>query len=102
MGTLPPAGKVIVISAGDVGAATLVPPPLRPFYTALNQAYHREFAVRVAAAGGTYVNLDTGPDSDLFAREPQVYLAVDGFHPSSAGYGLWFNALKDSLPAPTE
>ena len=92
--TLPKTKKLILVSAGDVGAATLIPPPLRPFYTKLNRSYHAEYA---RAFPDSYVNLGTGPGSQLFKERPDVYLAADGFHPSSAGYGIWFDAVAPKL-----
>ncbi|MES2225563.1 MAG: GDSL-type esterase/lipase family protein [Patescibacteria group bacterium] len=99
LGTLPQAEHVVVLSAGDVGAATLFPEPIRPFYTRLNQGFHQEFSRALAAQGITYVNLSTGPGVELFIEQPNVYLAADGFHPSSAGYGLWFEAVRSYLKA---
>ncbi len=95
--TLPPAKQVLVVSAGDVGAATIIPPFFRPIFTKLNLAYHAEFAKDLGAEGITYVNLHEAPDNELFTTHPEIYLAVDGFHPSGAGYGLWFNAIKPHL-----
>ena len=98
---LPKAGTVIVISAGDVGDATLIPPLLRPFYTRLNRAYHAAFQAALFPEGIRYVNLGAAPGSDLFSNYPKTYLAADGFHPSSAGYGVWFNAIQPALPVPS-
>ena len=103
---LPPAGKVVVISAGDVGSAPLFPLPFHPIYHALNISYHAEFTRALAApivtASGptdniTYVNLYTAPGNSLFSSDPKTYFAADGFHPSSDGYGVWFNAVRSAL-----
>lgn len=95
--TLPDAENVVVMSAGDVGGATGVPFFLRPLYSWLNRQYHAAFAHSLGAAGYTYVNLGTAPRGHLFYEEPETYLAADGFHPSSAGYGVWFEALAPYL-----
>lgn len=94
---LPPSKQVVVISAGDVGAATIIPPFFRPIFTKLNLAYHAEFTKALTAEGYTYVNIHAFPDNYLFTSQPEIYLASDGFHPSSAGYGIWFNAIKPHL-----
>jgi len=94
--TLPGADKVVVISAGNVGGATLFPWPIRPYYTYLNNQYHAAFAATVTAAGMTYVNLASDPGAKLIQDQPDIYLH-DGLHPSSAGYALWFSAIKPEL-----
>jgi len=94
--TLPGADRVVVISAGNVGGATLFPWPIRPYYTYLNNQYHAAFAAVVAAAGMAYVNLAADPGAKLIQDQPDIYLH-DGLHPSSAGYALWFSAIKPEL-----
>ncbi|CAN5764208.1 SGNH/GDSL hydrolase family protein [soil metagenome] len=93
----PRASQVLIISAGDVGQATLMPEPIRPFYTRLNREYHQKFETALSAQGYTYVDLSKAPDAELFSSQPEIYLAADGFHPSSAGYGLWFDAIEPYL-----
>ncbi|MDB5245153.1 MAG: family lipase [Parcubacteria group bacterium] len=97
LATAPKASHILVISAGDVGQATLFPEPIRPFYTNLNKQYHTEFARVLSAEGYTYVDLSKAPGAELFSSKPEIYLAADGFHPSSAGYGLWFEAVQPYL-----
>lgn len=94
---LPESKKVIVISAGNVGGATILPWFIRPAYTHLNKQYHAAFARVVAEQGGIYVNLYEDPGSRLIENQPEIYLAADGFHPSSAGYAIWFEAIKPFL-----
>ncbi|MEA2701437.1 MAG: hypothetical protein QOE22_146 [Candidatus Parcubacteria bacterium] len=95
---LPEAGTVVVISAADVGAARIFPHFIRPFYSALNKRYHAAFADAAREHGAIYVDLSEDPGSELFATDPATYFAPDSFHPSSAGYGLWFDAIRPSLP----
>jgi len=92
--TLPDADKVVVMSAGNVGGATLIPWGLRPFYMWATLAYHKEFSKVVETAGHTYINLYAPIFKDPFIKDPQKYLAADGLHPSSAGYKLWFASLQ--------
>lgn len=88
--------EVIVMSAGNVGAAPLFPFFLRPFYTELTLAYHDAFAKVASTREATYVNLYVEPNQDPFLKEPEVFLAADGLHPTSAGYKLWFNKLPQN------
>ncbi len=97
LATLPKAKRVFVMSAGNIGSATIFPWFVRPMYTWVTLKYHTEFAQAVAAQHATYVNLYKDPAVDLFSLRPDVYLAADGFHPSSKGYGLWFEQLLASF-----
>lgn len=90
-------GKTILMSAGNVGATTNFPEPMRPWYTKLTLRFHEAFGVMAAKEGATYVNLYESPESDPFRADPDRYLAIDGFHPSSEGYGLWFERLEATV-----
>lgn len=94
---LPEAEKVVIISAGDVGGATLFPWPVRPFHTRLNNTYHETFAKVALEEGVTYVNFGNSPSTKQINEKPEIYLAADGLHPSSEGYRLWFEEIQSSL-----
>jgi lysophospholipase L1-like esterase len=94
---LPHAERVIVISAGNVGGTKFFPFFVNPIYTQLNLGYHDSFEVVVKNAGGVYVNLYEDPSTDPFVQEPEKYLARDGFHPTSAGYKLWFEKIIEKV-----
>ncbi|KND50043.1 MAG: putative secreted protein [Parcubacteria bacterium C7867-008] len=95
---LPQAEQVIIISAGDVGGATLFPPPVRWIHTYLNNEHHREFIAAVARAGiGEYINFGILPTTKTISASPKIYLAADGLHPSSEGYELWFEDVSKQL-----
>ena len=95
---LPKAEKVVILSAGDVGGATLFPSPITWIHSWLNKKYHLSFTHAVARAGvGEYINLGLSPSTQIITNEPEIYLAADGLHPSSAGYGLWFEEVVPRL-----
>lgn len=91
------ADRVVFLSAGNVGSATLFPSWLRPFYHRRTLAFHKAFTAVSKQAGVTYVNLYTPPEEDPFIREPHLYLSEDGLHPSSEGYWLWFEKVRSAL-----
>ncbi|MEX2340922.1 MAG: SGNH/GDSL hydrolase family protein [Candidatus Paceibacterota bacterium] len=95
--TLPATENLIVLSAGNVGGGTFFPHFLRPLYTKINLAYHKSFARVVEEAGGTYVNLYVEPAKDPFVLQPERYLALDGLHPSSEGYRVWFRRVLEEI-----
>lgn len=94
---LPQSNRTIVMTAGNVGGASFFPPPLRPFYTRLNLQYHEVFQSVSDAHGAIYVNLYEPPETDPFLKERERYLSEDGLHPSSEGYRLWFERVRDAL-----
>ncbi|MBY0472903.1 SGNH/GDSL hydrolase family protein [Patescibacteria group bacterium] len=89
--------KTILMSAGDVGATTIFPEPIRPSYTKLTLRFHEAFGTMAAKEGATYINLYEPPAIDPFRADPEKYLAIDGFHPSSDGYELWFEKLESVI-----
>ncbi|HEY0011086.1 MAG TPA: GDSL-type esterase/lipase family protein [Candidatus Paceibacterota bacterium] len=97
LASLPPAGSVVVISAGDLGTARLFPYPLRVLYTRINREYHQAFGAAVRAEGATYVDLSKGPGVVRFEEDPTAHFAADNFHLSSRGYGLWFEAIRENV-----
>ena len=94
---LPDSKQVIVLTAGNVGQSTAIPFVLRPLFADLTFAYHAAFSTILSSHAYTYVNIAEAPGYELFGERPDIYLAADGFHPSSAGYELWFNAVQHSL-----
>lgn len=94
---LPPHGELILMSAGNIGGATLFPPPLRPFHTMVNLAMHKEFKRVAHGWHALYVDLYEPFWKDPFLQNPYRYLSRDGLHPSTYGYGLWFEKVKTAL-----
>ncbi len=94
---LPVHDHLIVYMAGNVGATQLFPKLMNPQYTARTLRFHTTFNAVVTAASGTYINLYTPPESDPFLKNPEMYIAEDGLHPTSAGYKLWFERISAAL-----
>lgn len=97
MSKLPPAKRVILMSVSNVGGAVLFPPPMRPFHTMETLAFRREFARVAHGWHALYIDLYDPFYRDPFLRNPYRYLSRDGLHPSSYGYGLWFDKLRAAL-----
>lgn len=97
MMTLPHAEQIILMSAGNVGGATIFPLIVRPFHTWTNHEFHKWFARVAERRKALYVNLYDKKEFDPFLREPERYFSPDGLHPSSEGYALWFEKIKTAL-----
>ncbi len=94
---LPKRDHLILYMAGDVGGTQLFPRILNSHYTRRTMEFHDAFAKTVSEAGGTYVNLYIDPKEDPFTLHPEINLAADGLHPTSAGYGVWFDRIRPVL-----
>mgnify|MGYP001568530731 FL=1 len=88
---------IIFISAGNLGGVKIFPQPMRPFYTKINMSYHKGFEDLAEKYGSKYINLYQDPSIDPFTLNPNKYFAEDSFHPSSFGYEVWFNLIKENL-----
>lgn len=91
------AHTVVLMSNGNVGAAPAFGPLLSALYTARTRTFRGLFKERAEFHRVPYVDLYEPRATDPFAHEPRRYHAPDGLHPSSEGYGLWFEKLKPVL-----
>jgi lysophospholipase L1-like esterase len=87
--------QVVMLTSGNVGAAAAYAGTSKAEeYEKLTRQY-RDMVIPLAAESGvTYIDLFEEPIDDAFLREPKRYLAIDGLHPSSAGYGYWYARVK--------
>ncbi len=89
--------RVFFMSSGDVGNAPAFGPLLSFVMSARTLDFRDMFMEEALRADVQYVDLYEEREKDPFVREPWVYHSADGLHPSSAGYGLWFEKLKANL-----
>lgn len=89
------AKQVLFMSSGNVGTAAYYVKNGQPNAEMERRTLiAREIFMKVATEQGiTYIDLYTQNEDDLFLQEPETYLAIDGLHPSSAGYLLWYQQL---------
>ena len=90
-------GNVVVLHSGSVGDAPLLW-PLGFIWNIRTQAVRHIYLRDVPAAGAIYVDLVASETDVTFANNPKKYYAPDMFHPSSDGYGLWFDEVVKVLP----
>ncbi len=89
---------VLFMSSGDVGNAPAFGPVLSFVFHNRSLSYRDIFIEESKRAEVSYVDLYQDRANDPFVKEPWVYHCVDGLHPSSAGYELWYQKLKPTLP----
>lgn len=94
-------GQVVVASCGNVGTAPIFPKGTRWLLRDRTLKVRGLFREKVRGKSLHYVDLFQEEDADPFARDPKTYYTADSFHPSAAGYGIWFRqiiAAISSLP----
>ena len=93
--TQPHASSIIVLTAGNIGAT--------PLFTGDEaerlQTTSRDYTAMMLTIAQQYqdvsfVALFDEPENDPFLAKPRTYTALDGLHPTSAGYGIWYNKAK--------
>jgi len=89
--------RVILITAGNVGNAPLLPRPLAFLWTWRTLAVRTLFMAEAKINDVIYVDLYKDRSDDPFALDPYRYHAADLFHPSAEGYGLWYQDFKKAL-----
>jgi len=95
----PQAKHIIVLTSGNIGAAWRFEGEKATQLTAVSKKYDELMREKAAVSDFEFISLWTTPDQDPFVAEPKTYLAFDGLHPSSAGYGVWFANLQPVLAA---
>ncbi len=90
--------KVIVLTAGNVGAAPAFKWPLSWYMTARTRIVRQIFMTEVAKhPNATYIDLFEEAAEDTFSKDIKRYYAPDFFHPSGDGYGVWYTKLRLQL-----
>jgi len=88
---------VVLFTAGNVGSAPVYPFPLSRIYTHRTRLVREIFRRQADQHMAHYVDLFQSSEADPFVQQPAVYYAADGFHPSGAGYGVWFQRIGPAL-----
>lgn len=88
--------EVALLTSGNVGNAPIFPRPLAFFWTRRTLLVRRIFMEEAKKASVIYVDLYRDDANDPFVTDPYRYHAKDLFHPSSAGYDLWYTAFRQA------
>ncbi len=86
------AERVVLMPAGNVGNAPFFFPPASWLMTDRARRMHGFVRESTARHGAVYVSLFKDKADDPFVQTPGLH-AVDGLHPSDAGYRLWRDEL---------
>lgn len=86
------AGRVVLMTAGNVGNAPLFLPPVSWLMTWRARRLQDIAAELALREGALRVNLFREAADDPFVLRPELN-AADGLHPGDAGYRVWFDEL---------
>ncbi|MEX2515161.1 MAG: SGNH/GDSL hydrolase family protein [Candidatus Paceibacterota bacterium] len=91
------APDVAYMVCGSVGFAPLFVGPVDWFYTAASRFYLPRLYAVAEDTGTLYIDFYRPRAEDPFYADPDKYYAADLFHPSGAGYGLWYEKCQENL-----
>ena len=85
---------VIVVNSANVGSAPLFPWPLNVMLSRRSLRFRATFEDVCSKLGAEFLNFTFEPSADPFRKQPLVYFASDGLHPTGAAYTLCVERLK--------
>jgi|GEM_PF-415294 lysophospholipase L1-like esterase len=91
------APDVAYMVSGSVGFVPLFIGPVDWFYTAVTRFYLPRLYAVAQVTDTLYIDFYRPRSQDPFYMNPDTYYAADLFHPSGAGYGLWYEKCQENL-----
>lgn len=92
-------GRHVVWIGCGVARSPRLLPPLSWWAGRRSRATTQLLAAEAAAAGIEFIDFAAQAHDRVFARQPSMYFAADGVHPSAAGYLYCFEELLRAHPA---
>ncbi|WOJ92594.1 SGNH/GDSL hydrolase family protein [Congregibacter variabilis] len=91
--------QVLLVSVGDLGEAPSVPWPLSKLLSYRSRVVRDIFLEAASNKNVHFLDLlRLSKEGSPFKKNPKKYYAKDGLHPSSDGYGVWYQNLRSSTP----
>lgn len=92
------ASSVILLTAGNMGLSPVFKAPFSNYITSKTLMVREIFQSEAAARSSVkYVDLFKKAEDDTFSTDIDKYYADDNFHPSSEGYGVWYQDIQPLL-----
>jgi lysophospholipase L1-like esterase len=93
----PHTSHVVMMSSGNVGGVAAFSGAEAEKFESLTRDFRTMFLTVASETGMTYVDMFLEPEVDIFIQEPKIYTSWDDLHPSSAGYGVWYQSVGPVL-----
>ena len=92
------ASTTIVICSGNVGLAPTFKWPLSLLYEVRSKDVFKRYAQTTRKHPQShYIDLYKNREDDIFLTDISKYYAPDYFHPSGAGYAVWYDEVRKEL-----
>jgi len=88
---------IIMMPSGNVGASPKFSGTESETYEQLSRDFRDMFLQVANDTQLVYIDLFEPVEEDPFAQDPEKYIAIDGLHPSSAGYKKWYDTLYPAI-----
>jgi lysophospholipase L1-like esterase len=95
------ASHTVWLGSANIGGAPLLKGPLAWWLGRRTGTLMRRLARLAHAHGARFIDFYQPRHRDIFARQPSLYFAEDGVHPSAASYRHCYEALKRQVPLPS-
>jgi lysophospholipase L1-like esterase len=94
---------IVIITSGNVGGVPLFSGDEAKKLTNTSRTYNQRMT-ELASEYQTvsFVALFDEPADDVFLQSPEIYTSIDGLHPTSAGYAVWYTKAKPYFAAVLE
>lgn len=89
--------NVVLLTAGNVGAAPMFMPPLSWLYTYRAKKHLAAFREVASEENVAVVNLWLEAEEDVFSQDPEKYYAKDKLHLTGEGYKLWYEKIRETM-----
>lgn len=92
------ASHTIILSAGNIGLAPVFKWPLSVFYSSRSYAVRSLYQEEIKKYPQMrYIDLYHDRAHEPFNTDVDRFYAADHFHPSGAGYGIWYAQIREAL-----
>jgi len=92
------APQVVILTAGNIAGVPIFSGREAEYYETVSREYDSLMRLEYDSVENvTFISLFDEPADDPFVAEPHVYTALDGLHPSTAGYGVWYEKAAPTL-----
>ena len=99
----PYADKIVVLTSGNIGGVSRFSGEKAEKMRQISAEYDQSMQVLASEHQDvSFISLYDDPKDDPFVANPEIYTAIDGLHPTSAGYAIWYQKAKPIFVAALE
>ena len=89
---------IVIVTSGNIGGVPMFNQTEARRYTDTSRTYDELMKnLTQSMSNVSFVALFDEPEDDPFMAQPGFYTSIDGLHPTSAGYEIWYNKAKSAF-----